>query len=144
MTVMPSTPICRGCAGNGIGQHVPPRTMQIIGGTLPIWILRSTGKLERKLEVSFTLSRARGVVKGPYAVILKAYRELADQGFEIATSHKLPPDPAWACEWCSGTGQPALSIGSMELSLKGIAVNRYADDDVVAQRKVRPDTLNAP
>lgn len=141
-TVEPTTPLCRGCAGIGIGQHVPPRIIQIIGQGREdyVWSLRGPG-IDRYLKVDSHVQRGRGVVHGPFAVVLAAYLELVDKGYELKPGVPVEPRREWACEWCHGTGQPALSVGSMELALRHIPIN---DEAGGTPADVYPDQLNAP
>lgn len=140
--IHPDTPICRGCAGFGIGQHVDPRTIQIIGDGRQDYVWRykpaDAKKIERYLRVALHVYRGRGVVHAPYAVVLAAHEELLAKGFTC--TDPIAPDPAWACEWCHGTGQPALSVGSMELALKGIRITNAPG----AYPSEYPDQINAP
>lgn len=141
--IHPDTPICRGCAGFGIGQHVDPRTIQIIGDSRQDYVWKYTPapgarQIERYLRVALHVYRGRGVVHAPFAIVLAAHEELLAKGFTCADP--IAPDAAWACEWCHGTGQPALSVGSMELALKGIRIHDHPGGSPVQY----PDRINAP
>lgn len=118
---------CRGCAGIGVGQHVPPRTIQVIEGVQGYqWRLNqppfaSPRARERYVRVTphfYDQRREQCVFHGPYAAAFKVYEKFLAQGF-ILDDACLPMEAEWACRWCHGTGQPQLSVGTLEAMLRG-------------------------
>lgn len=118
--VMHPTGVCRGCAGSGIGQHVPPRTIQVIEGVQGYqWRLEPPAGTKRKVRfvrvtrLVYDQGRQQGVFYSPFAGAYAHVQKLLAEGFTYDPT-SLPMEVAWTCEWCHGTGQPQLSVQTLE------------------------------
>lgn len=104
---------CRGCGGNGVGQHVPPRTVQIIEAHQPITLTRV-----RSVEVRID-------DKTPLADAVRKIRQRAGEAFLpkgrdlYFVKLLLEHEEEWACTWCHGTGVPQLSVNALERATTG-------------------------
>lgn len=109
--------VCRGCGGTGIDQHVTPREAQV--ATEGVILSAPGGRQDRELKLGSPVARYRtaGVTgyRAPLAPMLQEVARLADQGFDTAIA---PFDLDLACQWCHGTGEPALSVSGMEAALR--------------------------
>lgn len=122
--VMHPTTTCRGCAGLGIGQHVTPRVIQIIEGIQGYqWRFSpplGSRKRERFIRITplvYDQIKQQGVFYGPYAAALDQAQRLVAQGFTYDEAC-VPIDTDWACDWCHGTGQPQLSVATLEIAMR--------------------------
>lgn len=116
----PTQPVerCKGCAGLGVDISRSPREMQLIDG--PFRLVKAKpngGELQRFVRVTAQVSRSRGVVHGPLALIVEHMKDLHKNGFREDPNRPIAFDMTWACKWCHGTGQPQLSIQSLTLAV---------------------------
>jgi len=122
--VMHPTTACRGCAGTGIGQHVSPRVMQVIEGVQgyqwrfdPPLGTRRKQRFIRITRMVYDQAKQQGVFYGPYALALDQAQRLVAEGFTYDVAC-IPIETDWACEWCHGTGQPQLSVQTLEHAMR--------------------------
>lgn len=122
--VMHPTGVCRGCAGLGIGQHVAPRIIQIIEGVQgyqwrfdPPLGTRRKQRFVRITPIVYDQAKQQGVFYGPYAVVLDHVMKLVAEGFTYDPAC-IPIETDWGCEWCHGTGQPQLSVATLEAAMR--------------------------
>ena len=122
------TAVCRGCAGTGIGQHVPPRTMAVLQsfGTRWFFVPVNPRRKGRTIYVGASSAaiydEARHLgTRIPLADALLRIGALLGDGFRYSPETPIRPDPAWKCDWCYGTGTPQLSVGTLSVLSAGIA-----------------------
>lgn len=115
---------CRGCAGLGIGQHVTPRVIQVIEGIQAYqWLLdpppggRRRQRFIRVTPIVYDQSRQQGVFYGPFAAAYAEMQRRLGEGFTIGDGC-VPMEADWTCQWCHGTGQPQLSIATLEMAMQ--------------------------
>lgn len=110
-----------------MGQHVSPRTIQIIEAQRHRWtfdppIDAVLGRRRTRYVVLSCVApaaRQRCLLDGPLVECIREHDKLVGEGFTLASTTPVPPDPRWLCSWCSGTGRPQLSVGTLGAMLRG-------------------------
>lgn len=107
------SPICRGCAGTGIGTHVSPREAQV--AQTPIIMRREPDAPAVRLVVQAEASKARMFFSGPIARVLEEIELRKLAGYQFDLTECVEPDPAHACDWCNGhgTAEGVLTLHTM-------------------------------
>lgn len=122
----PPDRVCRGCAGTGVGHHVDARTVQLLIGRAWAITKPPTAVVTRPKPYLLCVNpieyRSRGRLQGPLAVILAELKLRREAGYSEdgkglidgqEATFPVPYLPEHACEWCSGTGVPQLSVQTM-------------------------------
>lgn len=116
--------VCRGCAGTGLDHTLSAREVQV--AQQPIMLAQpgfgSERLRERELRVCPASDpdagrRVRGRFDAPLALVIAELDRLEAEGFELRTG--VRPERAWACSWCHGTGEPNLSVATLQQQLQG-------------------------
>lgn len=118
---------CRGCAGTGIGQHVPARIVQVLERGIEIQLdtpreyngVHSIQVTRRHLWIAAAGEwpngkRERLVFRGPLAEIIAELERREAEGYVIVSTYSTRPSNEQACEWCHGTGVPQLSAHALK------------------------------
>lgn len=123
------TPVCRGCAGTGVGQHVPIRTFEIIQASRFTWVLvwdlasstvppKARTIIVGQADTGLRRDGTRmGTVIRPFAGALRKAQDLLDNGF-VYRDDCIPMDPAWSCSWCQGAGSQKLTPDDLSNPLR--------------------------
>jgi hypothetical protein len=119
-------PICRGCAGNGLGQHVSPRDVQLLGEMRwhlvapPAGVERTSGRRWTRRDRFVTLSSVRYdrriehcTLLAPLLLCIRDIEQLESEGFQWDAFNPLRPAMEMCCTWCNGTGKRQLSVAMM-------------------------------
>lgn len=116
--------ICRGCAGSGVGQHVPTR----LAGFNSVTRGPKPGS-ERYFATMHIGPHDENIGWRPLAVVLAWVEEARAEGREVTISGttfrdgkyagRMPSVPFFwtaehVCGWCHGTGVPQLSVHTLE------------------------------
>lgn len=127
-----SASVCRGCAGTGVGHHVPARVRQQIELTHEgvriverVYSGVRQGQMQtcRVKIAPVTASDSTGVgrrlsFEGPLALVVAHIAKREGEGYDFhdeirGRQNALMPAAEHACEWCSGTGKPQLSVQTL-------------------------------
>lgn len=110
--------VCRGCAGTGVGQHIPSRIVQLIEASMDVELRR-----KRTTFLRITQRSASTQNYGPLAHIVQRVEHYLADGWQPATrsawfvDELLANHREWACRWCHGTGVPQLSVHALEIGV---------------------------
>lgn len=107
--------VCRGCGGDGVGQHVTRRERQIIDHAGGIALIRHRTKFVH--IAAGEPRRERLAFHGPLAHAVAYLDEQIRGGWKVAPHslafYDLMLAGRWACDWCNGTGVPQLSVHAL-------------------------------
>lgn len=123
---LPLVTPCRGCAGNGVGQHVPPRIAQLIEVHQPFRLTRKRDVYMRLVPVTSGVDTTAEpcVDHAPLAPLVKRIEARLAAGFVPDEADRWFVDEMlahwheYACSWCHGTGVPQLSVHALEIGVR--------------------------
>lgn len=113
--------VCRGCGGTGLDHTLSAREVQVAEAELLLRDDAGEGVRARHLNICRASDleagkRFGGSFAAPLAPLIAEIERLEGEGFALVLG--AWPERAWACSWCHGTGEPNLSVATLNQRLQ--------------------------